>query len=65
MTEQKTKIDNPLDAAIYGKISKFAIDQLDKMLKDTFSTDDYKAKLEDTTIDIRNLFMRLRKANMI
>ena len=63
--ENEKKINNPLDAAICDMVSTFAIEQVEKMAKGTFTAEDFKVKLEDTAIGIRNLFMQLRKANMI
>ena len=65
MDKNKETINNPVDAAVYNRISLFAIDQLTKMNEGTFKAEDYNAKLEDVVIEIRNMFMGLSEAGLL
>ena len=60
-----TNINDILDDAITATISAFAIDQVDKMNKGTFTANDFQCKVKDTAIAIRKLVMQFRKANLI
>ena len=65
MDKNKETINNPVDAAVYNRISLFAIDQLIKMNEGTFKAEDYHAKLKDVVVDIRNMFMKLKEMDLL
>ena len=60
-----TKIENTIDDTITVIISAFAIAQIDKMNKGTFTMEDFKIMAEKTAIDIRKFFMQFKQSNLI